>query len=118
MDQLGLNVLPTHKTNDLAAMLEPWDIGNKDGATALILDHCDQAEEEANEDSSDYDAAGATALAYRGVPVNLWVAAQNMNAPKVTVKHASDANVYDILWHEKLIVTLEALSIIEERLSH
>jgi large subunit ribosomal protein L4 len=97
-----LHELATHKTADFVRLLEPWDIGSRDGSTALILDHY---EKEGDEDS---------ATSYQGVPSNLWVASSNLF--KVTVGNDHAANVYDILKHEKLVLTLEALQQIEGRL--
>ena len=96
--------LESHKTKELAKMLEDsYGIG-KDGSSALILDHYLESEDE--EDDS-YDAS------YNGVPINLWVASGNIY--KIKVASQRYANVYDILKKEKLIITLEALQQIEGR---
>ena len=102
MDNLKLE---SHKTKDLAKMLEEsYGIG-KDGSSALILDHYLEPEDEEEEDS--YDAS------FHGVPINLWVASGNIY--KIKVASQRYANVYDILKKEKLIITLEALQQIESR---
>lgn len=96
--------LESHKTKDLAKMLEEtYGIG-KDGYSALVLDH--YLEKEGVEDDS-YDAS------FHGVPINLWVAASNIY--KIKVASQRYANVYEILKKDKLIVTLAALEQIESR---
>ena len=101
LDQL--QELPTHKTKDLARLLKPWDIGGRDGISAMILDHYYPKEEE-----------DTKATSYAGVPINFWVASANL--PKVKVGNDHLASVYDILKHEKLVLTLSALQQIETRL--
>lgn len=96
--------LDSHKTKDLANMLEDaYGIG-KDGCSALVLDHYLEAGD-TEDDSSD--------ASYHGVPINLWVAAGNIY--KIKVASQRYANVYDILKKQKLIVTLGALAQMETR---
>jgi large subunit ribosomal protein L4 len=96
--------LESHKTKDLANMLEDaYGIG-KDGSSALVLDHYLEPED-AEEDSSD--------ASYHGVPINLWVASGNVY--KIKVASQRYTNVYDILKKEKLILTLGALEQLEAR---
>mmetsp|Transcript_8448 Transcript_8448/g.20328 ORF Transcript_8448/g.20328 Transcript_8448/m.20328 type:complete len:354 (-) Transcript_8448:54-1115(-) len=96
--------LESHKTKDLANMLEEsYGIG-KGGYSALILDH--YLEQEDAEDDS-YDAS------FRGVPINLWVASSNLY--KIKVASQRYTNVYDILKKDKLIITLGALEQMESR---
>jgi large subunit ribosomal protein L4 len=97
----SLKELPSHKTKELTRFLEPWDIGGKDGATALILDAY-ISEEEGQPQS------------YKGVPMNLWVASSNIY--RIKVGNHLAACVYDILKHEKLVLTLAALEKLEDRL--
>jgi large subunit ribosomal protein L4 len=102
------HALETHKTKDLAQLLEPWDIAGRYGTTALILDHY-------YPEVNDNDEKKSTeATSYRGVPVNLWVASGNLFKIKVGNDHL--ASVYDILKYDKLVLTLSALQQIEERL--
>jgi large subunit ribosomal protein L4 len=103
LDQL--HALSSHKTKDLAQMLEPWDIAGRYGTTALILDH--YYPEKGDDDNKE-------ATSYRGIPVNLWVASGNLFKIKVGNDHL--ASVYDILKYDKLVLTLSALQQIEKRL--
>jgi large subunit ribosomal protein L4 len=89
--------LETHKTKELAKILETWDIAGRHGTTAYICDHVDDSDQ-----------------AWRGVPVNLSVAAQNLHPIKVT--NQVRLNVYDILKHEKLVMTVGAVTALEARL--
>lgn len=100
--------LPSHKTRDLARVLqEAYGIGKSDnGTTALILDHY-------HEPGEGEEKEAAAAASYHGVPVNLWVASSNLH--KVKVANQRFANVYDILKKEKLVLTLSALEQIESR---
>jgi len=99
--------IPTHKTAELIQLLQPWNIGSKEGgASALILDHYYPDEEEVNQ---------AQAASYQGVPLNLWLASSNLHNVRVGNDHA--CNVYDILKHEKLVLTLAALDELQGRLS-
>lgn len=110
-----LHELPTHKTGELARLLDPWDIAGRHGTTALILDHYypgNDSDDDDDDDSNDEDSPKATS--HRGVPVNLWVSSTNLFKLKVGNTHV--ASVYDILKYEKLIMTLSALEQIEERL--
>jgi large subunit ribosomal protein L4 len=96
--------LESHKTKDLASMLEDaYGIG-KDGSSALVLDHYLEPED------SDEDSADAS---YHGIPINLWVASGNLY--KIKVASQRYTNVYDILKREKLILTLTALEQMEAR---
>jgi large subunit ribosomal protein L4 len=89
--------LETHKTKELANILETWHIAGRHGTTAYICDHVDDSDQ-----------------AWRGVPVNLSVAAQNLHSIKVT--NQLRLNVYDILKHEKLVMTVGAVTALEARL--
>jgi len=108
-----LHDLPTHKTGELARLLEPWDIAGKYGKTALILDHYYPRRDP---DGSDEAATAKAATSYRGVPINLWVASSNLH--KLKVGNDLQLNVYDIIKYDKLVLTLEALTQIEKRLEN
>ncbi|GAX28017.1 large subunit ribosomal protein L4 [Fistulifera solaris] len=96
--------LPSHKTSQLVRLLAPWNIGAKqDGTSAFILDHYYPENEEHE------------ATPYNGVPLNLFLASSNV--PNVKVGNQHSINVYDILKHEKLVLTLAVLQQLEQRLS-
>lgn len=106
--------LESHKTKEWAKTLEEvfgigqprisrTDVG---GATALIVDHF--VEEEIDDDEE--------AASYNGVPVNLWVASNNLL--KVKVMNQSFLNVFEILKKDKLMITLSALEQIEAKWKH
>ena len=95
--------LSSFKTKFFDATLQNYDIGGRFGTNAFILDWVPKTEDEEQPSSA------------AGVNANLLVASQNVK--KVKVVHALTANVYDILKHEKLIISLSALEAIEERFS-
>lgn len=97
--------LESHKTKPWMDVLEQWNIGGRNGTTCYILDH--NEEEEENDDEG--NAPHGTHL-----NVNLTVASQNIY--KIKVSHQLRANVYDILKHEKLILTVNAVMALEQRL--
>lgn len=92
--------IESHKTKELALLLQKWDIGGRHGTTAYILDHLERQDEQS----------------WKGVPVNLSVAAKNIY--KVKVSNQLMANVYDILKHEKLVMTIAAVTALEARMEH
>ena len=95
--------LPSHKTKEWSSILESvYGISGREGTTAFILDHYLENEEEKGEHA-----------AFHGVPINLWVASGNQY--KVKVANQRFANVYDVLKHDKLVLTLDALQQIEAR---
>ena len=98
--------LPTHKTKEFANLLQPFGIGGRHGTTALVLDsyHVSAADV----------AEHKTPASFKGVPVNVVVASANMY--NVTVGNDHQGSVYDILKHEKLVLTLAALEKLETRL--
>jgi large subunit ribosomal protein L4 len=107
-----MHELPTHKTNDLARLLAPWNLGGRTGHSALLLDHYSDPTTTATPNELD-PIPTATSHAY--VPTNLHVAASNL--PRFSVANSlNGANIYRILQHEKLILTLSALAQIEARL--
>jgi large subunit ribosomal protein L4 len=108
--------LDSHKTQPWANVLnDAFGIGRM-GSSALIVDHYYPAAADAigahDESSSSFDKPEHGS--YNGVPINLWVASSNI--PKVKVVNPSFVNVYEILKKEKLVMTLEALKIFEQRL--
>jgi large subunit ribosomal protein L4 len=101
--------LESHKTKHLSALLQALFLDNtgqeqqqRHGASCYILDHV------VNDDKDDNE----TQVGH--VPVNLTVASQNLY--NVKVSNQLRANVYDILKHEKLILTVSAVTALEERL--
>lgn len=108
-----MHELPTHKTNDLARLLATWKIGGEAGRSAIILDHYENKPED---DSTILNSITKDSMpsSHAGIPTNLHIAARNI--PRLTVTNSYGANVYDILKHEKLIITLSALEQIEARL--
>lgn len=95
--------LPSFKTRFFASSLENFDIGGNYGTNAFILDWVPK--------STNKEQASASS----GINANLLVASQNIKKTKVV--RAKTANVYDILKHEKLIISLPALEAIEEMFS-
>jgi len=100
--------LPTFKTRSFAQILKKhYNIAGEYGSTAFILDHVEPEEKNSDEEKE--------AFSLYEVDANLHVASRNLY--KVKVCNALYANVYDILKHEKLIISLASLQAIEERLS-
>jgi large subunit ribosomal protein L4 len=99
--------LETYKTGQLAKMLKNMEnIGGRRGQSALLMDAVDDNNKTQNSDE---------ALAVdNGLPVHLIVAAANI--PNIKVLHPNYANVYDILKHGKLVLTLAGLEALEQRL--
>jgi large subunit ribosomal protein L4 len=102
--------VPSHKTKELSTIFQQWNVGGTGGSSALVLDHYFPPEEEEEKDGS------GGAPSYRGVPANLYVASRNIG--RVTVGNSHKANVYELLRNEKLVLTLEALSVLERRLKN
>lgn len=104
--------LESHKTKHFAAILDSHDIGGQYGATAFVIDHAT-----ANDvgESGDYDVDVTSSDSIGGINVNLKVASRNLY--KVKVANQLGSNVYDILGHEKLVLSLGALKALEERLA-
>jgi large subunit ribosomal protein L4 len=98
--------LGTYKTKVLSKMLhELAGVGSVDGKSGYIVDH---VLDEVNENDED-----AIATSLSGVDINLKVASGNIFRCKVT--NQRNVNVYDLLKHEKLILSLSALEKLEER---
>lgn len=96
---------PTHKTSALAKTLSQLaDIGGKDGSTAYLLDHAiDQPDD------------GDDIINISGVNINVKVASGNLF--KLKLENQQKINVYDILKHEKLVLSLSAIQALEQRLT-
>ena len=107
--------LPTHKTNDLAKLLRPWNIGTdtKYTSSALILDYCTKDDFISTENETTLSDSELESKVYNSIPTNLWVASQNLQ--RVTVGNHHAASVYDILKHKRLVLTLAAVQKLEER---
>ena len=103
----SMHELPTHKTRELEKLLEPWGFGVDGGTRALLLDHYHPEEYSDSEPKPE-------ATSFFGVPVNLHVASANLF--RLTAANTHAANVYNILLHEKLVLTVAALQVLEERL--
>ena len=91
--------MDTHKTRQLARTLSHVGLSGANGSSAYIVDWAD------NDDP----------LVSRNLPLNLAVGAGNL--PRVKVSTQLFTNVYDLLKHEKLILSLGAIQALEARLS-
>jgi len=94
--------MPTHKTKALEESLNRFGISGKKGVSALIVDDADPADAE-NE-----------ASVYGGLDVNFKVAMGNLH--KIKMMTQLGCNVYDLLKHNKVILSLAAVRSLEERL--
>ncbi|CAB9506784.1 protein L4 [Seminavis robusta] len=103
------HTLPTHKTKYLAECLQPFGIAGRHGTTALMIDSYHPSDENTQENEF-------VATSYQGVPINLRVASANLHKLNVG-NQLRNINVYDVLKHEKLVLTLEAVTDLEERLN-
>lgn len=104
LDQL--HALPSYKTKELAKLLDDWGLGGRDTrnrSSALILDSYVPEED-----------AKTPVTAHHGLPVPFYLAASNI--PRITVGDDHKASVYQILRHDKLVLTLSAVEKLEERL--
>lgn len=97
--------LKSLKTNVLARILDRFDISGRYGHTAYIVDHVKQFN--TKNDVEDTCSIG-------GVNLNLKVSSQNIYNVKVV--NQKSINVYDILKHEKLVLSLGAVKALENRL--
>lgn len=129
---VGDLVLDTHKTGRLAAVLDRYDIGGEYGASAFVLDSDEVGRRDGGEEN-EHELGGGSGSGSRGgggderedgvvtpsariggINIQFRVAARNLH--KVKLANQLGANVYDILKHEKLVLTLPALRALEERL--
>ena len=96
----------TYKTKVIAQTLQDLaGIGGKDGMSGYLLDHVI--------DDFDEDDEEAEITSLEGCDINLKVGCQNILKTKVV--NQRNANVYDLLKYEKLVVSLSALEQLEER---
>jgi len=94
--------LESYRTSNLSKSLRAVGIGGKQGSSAYMLDWID------DDDDSD--------TVYNNMPLRMSVAASNI--PRVKLAPQMAANVYDIIKHEKLVLTLGAIQGLEDRLDH
>ncbi|KAI2490842.1 Ribosomal protein L4/L1 family [Fragilaria crotonensis] len=90
--------LEAHKTKPLASILTNVGLSGVEGTSAYLVDWAD-----------DQDP-----LVLRNLPLNLAVAAANL--PRIKVSTQAKINVYDVVKHEKLVLTLSAIQALEARL--
>lgn len=97
--------LKSLKTNVLAQILDGYGISGRSGHSAYIVDHVKQLNTK-NEKNGVYSIGG--------INVNLKVSSRNINNVKVVNQRS--INVYDILKYKKLIISLNAVHALENRL--
>ena len=91
-------MLESFKTKDLATFLmNQCQVGGRAGKSAIL---CDHVEEESPE-------------VFRNIPIKLSVATGNLSRTKIL--HPGYMNVIDLLKHEKLIVTVSGIQLLEKR---
>lgn len=93
-------MIETHKTRKLATVLENVGLSGRKGTSAYLVDW-------ANNDDPQV---------VQNLPVHLAVAAGNL--PRIKVSTQAYINVYDIIKHEKLILTLAAVEALEKRFAN
>jgi large subunit ribosomal protein L4 len=99
---------PTHKTKELEIMLNRLGISGKKGVNALFVD-------DAKAEDYDDDGENTTKVSvYGGLDVNFKVASGNLQ--KVKMLNQLGCNVYDMLKFRKLVLSLAAVTSLEERL--
>ena len=97
----------SHKTQHLARTLQNLaNIGGRNGTTAYILDN-------AKDDKTNNDSEDQPITAISGVNINTKVASANLF--KIKLASFRSANVYDILKHEKLVLSLSAIQGLEQK---
>jgi len=110
VDQMSLD---THKTNVLAKTLQQLgDIGGKDGTTAYLLD---DAQDNNADDDDDDNSSTNEMTSIGGVNINVKVASGNLF--QIKLDNQRMVNVYDILKHEKLVLSLNSITALEKRLA-
>ena len=107
----------THKTVTLGKALDRFDIGGKFGAAAFFVDHADDDDESVytQEDEEEEGKGEREPRTAGGVDINFKVASGNIR--RIRLVNQLGANVYDILRHEKLVLSLTAVRALEERLA-
>lgn len=99
---------PTHKTKELEIMLNRLGISGKKGVNALFID-------DAKAEDDDDDGENNTKVSvYGGLDVNFKVASGNLQ--RVKMLNQLGCNVYDMLKFRKLVLSLAAVTSLEERL--
>lgn len=97
----GFTTLESYKTKVLAkALVELGNMGGRKGCSAYLVDHVEEEDED-------------TLTSINGVDVNLEVASANLLKVKVT--NQRNVNVYDLIKHEKVVMSLSAFEAIEAR---
>lgn len=98
----------SHKTQHLARALQNLaKIGGRYGTTAYILDNAK------NDKNNNNDSEDQPITAINGVNINTKVASTNLF--KIKLASFRSANVYDILKHEKLVLSLSAIQGLEKK---
>jgi large subunit ribosomal protein L4 len=97
-------MLESHKTKDLSAALKAVGLSDQDGKSAYLIDWATDDDGDGSEES----------LVYGGLPIRLSVAAGNLQ--RIKVSSQAYINVYDIMKHEKLVLSVSAVQALEERL--
>jgi large subunit ribosomal protein L4 len=92
--------LETHKTKDFVASLSMAGLAGKTGSSTYVVDWAEEEE----------------GRVLKHLPLHLAVATRNI--PRIKVSGQNFINVYDILKHEKLILTVGAIQALEERLQN
>jgi large subunit ribosomal protein L4 len=96
----------TYKTKVLAqSLLDLAGIGGKEGTSAYIVDHV--------VDEADDDDEETLITSLEGCDINLKVGCANVMRTKVT--NQRNVNVYDLLKHDKVVISLSALEHLEIR---
>jgi large subunit ribosomal protein L4 len=108
--------VPTHKTSLLdKILLGQFGIAGKTGSTAVLVDDAVNPLISAEDNESEATTPSSERMVLNGVDANLKVASGNLY--KVNLTNQLYANVYDILKHEKLVLSLSALRTLEQRLA-
>ncbi|KAL7432262.1 hypothetical protein ACHAXH_002168 [Discostella pseudostelligera] len=97
---------PTHKTKELEIMLNRVGISGKKGANALFIDDAKAEDDDENNNTK--------VSVYGGLDVNFRVASGNLQ--KVKMLNQLGCNVYDMLKFRKLVLSLAAVTSLEQRL--
>lgn len=106
--------LSSYKTKYFSkVMMDAFGVGGRDGTTAFLIDAPPSSQTATSHDDEEEEKEDEP-MYIGGVNVNLKVASGNIHNVKVV--NQLGCNVYDILKHEKLIVSLDALKALEERL--
>jgi len=91
-------MLESHRTNELSKLFQSVGLAGKNGTPTLLVDWLEEEEKQS----------------VSHLPVNLVVASGNI--PRLKILSQGYLNVFDIIKYEKLIMTLSAVTALEERL--